>query len=93
MVLEEALFLIALAEADGEGTSVGPCIPVPLQTGTQETLDLLHCPVLYSLLFPFPLWVASVFSLSGLLLPGTTNSVTQNMPVSGGLKSKVSSTT
>lgn len=34
MVLEEALFLIALAEADGEGTSTGACIPVPLQTGT-----------------------------------------------------------
>lgn len=31
-------------------------------------------------------------SVSGSLLPETTHSVTQNMPVSGGLKSKVSST-
>lgn len=45
MVLEEALFLIVLAEADGEGTSMGPCIPVH-KMGTQDALDLLHCQVL-----------------------------------------------
>lgn len=88
MVLEGALSLLALAKEDGEGTTVGAYLPAPLQMATQETLFLLHAK------FPthFSFLTTLCVSLSELLLPGTTNSMTQNMPVSGGLKSKVSPT-
>lgn len=52
MVLEGAFSLLALAEADGEGTSVGICLPVPLQTETQEISFFLRAksPIHFSFL-------------------------------------------